>query len=110
MSKTEHTPTPWKAVETNDDYGTWEIIADDTGQCLIATVENDNADMDAQLADAEFIVRACNSHDALAEALQAVMETFEREYQKLTDGRDGTTQNFTSMWMARSALRAAGIE
>lgn len=102
----ERTPGPWKATHIGEGEFRKEIIIDTATCGQIAEV----LDAGNGAANAAFIVRACNSHDALLEALKAVMETFEREYQKLTDGRKGTTQNFTSMWMARAALQAAGIE
>lgn len=57
---TQHTPTPWEDIEGEPYHGI-EII-DGNGHCFMATKE-----------DRAFIVRACNSHDALVEALEWVI-------------------------------------
>ncbi len=55
----DHTPTPWEArgaeIQSND---TKEYIA----ECAMGDIKYD-------LANAEFIVLACNAHDALVERL-----------------------------------------
>ena len=50
--------------------GDIEILADDDGQCLIATVYSENcAGSQIPMKDAKRIVKAWNCHDDLAEAL-----------------------------------------
>lgn len=76
---TKHTPIPWIVREHPDNKSEFfvqgprlkpehpydvEIMADDHGNELYPT--------EVKRADAEFIVRAVNSHDALAEALKGV--------------------------------------
>ena len=65
---TEHTPTPWRLAEqtqrAEDQVCTHKIRTldgDDYYSGLVA-----EADLES---DAAFIVRACNAHDALVEAL-----------------------------------------
>lgn len=72
--KAAHTPTPWFAVR-NSKY--WEI---NTGDCdyspSIAECCPSKCKWgeDVEAANAAFIVRACNSHEALVEALKAIRE------------------------------------
>ena len=60
--RSEHTPTPWRrsprCVES--------ILTDEESPLVVAFV-NINKE-----ANAEFIVRACNAHDALVEALREI--------------------------------------
>lgn len=56
--QTKHTPTPWK---TNTAVATYIQAADG---CHIAKTD-DGYETDLREANAAFIVRACNSHDAL---------------------------------------------
>ena len=63
----EHTPTPWKYdILDDDNFG---ISA---GWTDIATVYNRD-DSPTDKANAEFIVRACNSHGDLLAALKAIV-------------------------------------
>lgn len=71
MSDTKHTPGPWQVSHIRSVVGTiiWRNDGneDNTGHARICrNVTNP--------ADAEFIVRACNSHDQLVAALQAARE------------------------------------
>jgi len=87
---TKHTPTPWHndympSTGFGCGYGKSQIIASG-GQAIagIACVEPNKGEMyhkgtlskeamDTLEANAEFIVRACNNHDALIEALGLAM-------------------------------------
>lgn len=74
-----HTPGPWAASEMGTDRSFWDALAADdvriirtnwdgfTGD-VIAAVWADDDSSDA--ANAAFIVRACNSHYALLDALK----------------------------------------
>ena len=58
--KAQHTPTPWNLNGRHIDA--------EKGNKLIVSLRSEH---DAEnLANAAFIVRACNSHDALVEALE----------------------------------------
>ncbi len=65
-----HTPTPWKKVDV------WSIIATQIkGKPLVATAGCDTqVEKDERIANAEFIVLACNCHDELLEACKAAYE------------------------------------
>ena len=61
----KHTPTPWK-VDGNSD-----VFSGDPSKGTrkdIACIQSDN-----YAEDAEFIVRACNAHDDLLEALERIV-------------------------------------
>lgn len=58
----KHTPTPWQS--NHDDI----LASDDPCDVVAVVVERD--DFDETLANAEFIVRAVNSHDKLVKALE----------------------------------------
>lgn len=69
MSKPKHTPTPW-VLGTSDDA----IDTVEPGQEFVV-----HADLKSEmgLANAEFIVKACNNHDALLAALRLALSTME---------------------------------
>ena len=74
MTKTaNHTPTPWRRDET--DESCFVIPRNDLQTVQIVCVLGEHSDVaDAtDYANAAFIVRAVNSHDALVEALEAVL-------------------------------------
>ncbi len=71
--RTPHTPTPW-------DASNWRICANVRGpraiKVICDTANNKATRTDENAANAAFIVKACNSHDALLEAcLAAIMAT-----------------------------------
>lgn len=101
-----HTPTPWKIVEGDGmDYNVLQIITDvreHKNQVGIANVDiGFEGPLGAeQPANAAFIVRAVNAHDALVEALESLMgRTF------LITGEDKATD--LAMAKARAALELA---
>lgn len=65
MNKTEHTPTPWykdgRAIVTEPRIPEIEIC--------VCTADSEVNEQESQ-ANAAFIVRACNSHALLVEALK----------------------------------------
>lgn len=105
-----HSPTPWKA------YG--ELIDTDTIDAgpiaLVRNIDGTKATLDA---NAEFIVKAVNNHDALLEALKA-----EDAYQNSGLGRTTPppdsvlpNTNHTCRWcqecvMRKDAMREAAIK
>ena len=75
MSEPKHTPTPWGA--TNKPLilkGQWTIWDNDGHGLQVATLSQRggalNDKIDCTEANAAFIVRACNSHDAMVEIQQ----------------------------------------
>ncbi len=85
----KHTPTPWQAqppLENEDGLAIIGLQLDEDGTPLFtptnglvavtcqSPVEFDEGDYTRAAANAAFIVRACNSHDALLEALEALTE------------------------------------
>lgn len=83
----KHTPTPYHADR--------EIITDQHGKEVART--NHTIRIEAY-ANAEFIIRACNSHEALVEALQDLLT-----WPALAHCAD------TRVAQAREALAAAGV-
>jgi hypothetical protein len=67
---TEHTPTPWAVEDTGCGI---EIVS---GNFVVAEIlPADGKDpTDQDRANAAFIVRACNAHDELVRALEAIAE------------------------------------
>ena len=66
MTKAQHTPTPYhiESVATSA-YSARVFICDANGSRV--------TDINCGDDDAKFIVKACNAHDALIEALEAVL-------------------------------------
>ena len=78
---TKHTPTPWRRSTTNPfaintaEGGASRAIAEvSTGEWMPDVFVGANE----AIANAEFIVRACNSHDELLAALSDVCDGVER--------------------------------
>ena len=71
MTQTKHTATPWKAYEN-------EI----TSTFPIAMCQSDVRGLKEAKANAEFIVRAVNSHADLVKGAQIVVEYFSRGVKK----------------------------
>jgi hypothetical protein len=100
-----HTPTPWE-VQAGDDYFITAVgypkdvpsVVDNNldDDVLVALVGNQTSDCGE--ANARFVVRAVNSHEALVEALQLAL----RE-----SGCDGDLCNYRWHEKARSALALA---
>jgi hypothetical protein len=70
----KHTPTPWRVIdnEPGNGYGSMDIapLLIEGEFFAVAAIIGDVARIDPQ-ANAAYIVRACNSHAALVEALKA---------------------------------------
>jgi len=81
MKKEQHTPTPWKACKSNEDFNGpyWELDEDDKVEYAArpytsiesagGIVTNAHDRFEFRLGDAEFIVKACNAHEELVEVL-----------------------------------------
>ncbi len=74
MNEPKHTPTPWRITG----YGIIGGIEDGSGQTVAQAQERPSRKRSEpdheRLANAAFIVRACNAHDALVEALVEIRE------------------------------------
>lgn len=75
-TKLVHTPTPWDDASNYPEFASVRIFA---GSHYIATVGNSDDTKAQTEANAEFIVRACSSHEELVAALQYVVNCFDRE-------------------------------
>jgi len=69
MSK--HTETPYNAQLVTSHYQKKYIIQDSVGNVIVSTPEN--YDGEKHKANADFIVRACNSHDDLVAACKEAL-------------------------------------
>lgn len=72
--KTEHTSIPWLISDYPNGFNL-EIIADDGRVC---TVHGTSGTASETRANAEFICRASNNHEALVSACQIAIATIER--------------------------------
>lgn len=98
--KTNHTPTPFPLpLRVNGSELTTAIWVEDANGKRVLTVKNCEIDLER----AEFIVRACNSHDALVAALEELLEHVEwrRRIAHETTGPNDCTHR------ARAALALA---
>ncbi len=76
QKRSNHTPTPWKVKYAREIYG-----GESFGR-FISTTESRNVMPHITVEDsanAEFIVRAVNSHEVMLEALKTARERFVRE-------------------------------
>lgn len=74
---TKHTPTPWHSISHS--WAHTSIIADASTIALLdiedeATEDNQEELEALKVANAEFIVRACNAHDQLVAAVKLAKE------------------------------------
>jgi hypothetical protein len=104
MSETKHTPGPWKAGRFNTNPAApIQIYGPDRDP--IVTTAHCYGDHDANAA---FIVRACNSHDALVAALEHIVESIEDAKHVLgSDSREGRTLDAIMSCGAMIEVRAA---
>lgn len=65
----EHTPTPWRAIEPDNSNYLLEIVGTNVrgNEELVCRPPGRKRN-----ANAAFIVKACNSHDALVKALEEI--------------------------------------
>ena len=103
-----HTATPWKVIKTSDT----KIVRQGNEQSTIGIWSKDECIDIAYLrvgmasrvneSNAEFIVKAVNSHEALVEACKS-LEQFET-----TPDKDVVTISYKAIQRAREALKLAG--
>lgn len=93
--KTKHTPTPWiwkKAIKLDSEGGTWF-------QTLIEKADYDDPEYNGggaillheaqwkiKKANAEFIVKACNSHDELVAEVEGFRKVVENQIKHRAEG------------------------
>ncbi len=99
----EHTPTPWEWEKIENaawsDYGpNLRSVAMGSPKVLSAW-GHDAWGVDVNDANAEFIVRACNSHDELVSALEAALHALDG----LIDKGSAMDQGLAALWRARIA-------
>lgn len=103
MSETKHTPTPWYLADDDD----CRICCPEEDVCTADTHRDEySPDEDEAIANAAFIVRAVNSHDALVEALQSLLDETLNCVDDGTLPRDAVDNN-AGVKKARTALAKA---
>lgn len=76
-----HTPTPWRT------YAGRAIVFDADGNYVAYCGQSHFIETEEQKANAEFIVRACNSHDELVAALEDLSGLCERAWDGIVIGK-----------------------
>jgi hypothetical protein len=94
---TQHTPTPWVYDEVTRQI--W-----DAQKCTIVDMDYSDQLPDADVANAAFIVRACNSHEQLVAALKITTNDLAVAIEQA--GKDPAADDRVKR--ARAALAAAG--
>ena len=77
QNETKHTPTPWQAIEWSCHAPTSIAYISGSTNIPVAECAGIGGDTDDAIANAAFIVRACNEHAALcvvAEAAKAIAD------------------------------------
>ena len=77
----EHTPTPWTANEQFVQGADHTTIVNTFGNYPPHERLGQIAAFAEAKANAEFLCRACNSHDALLEACEAFIEAWDKSHQ-----------------------------
>jgi hypothetical protein len=80
MSEPKHTPIPWRIGYYNAQKCTIGIVVDtDAGEDVVAEVCHHDGYLPGEFgeANAAFIVRACNSHDALLAACRRLLDVID---------------------------------
>lgn len=93
-----HTPTPYshQVAMSSDNHHESYILADCSSKIIAYTArEKEGLTFEQTRANAAFIVRACNSHDALVEVLKRALYNAEHNREQDT-------------WAIRAALKLAG--
>jgi hypothetical protein len=80
MENNRHTPIPWYIEgESGNPHEAYIIVGDKQGSTIAWTSNsfddssNEEYISEEDTANAQFIIRACNSHDELLEALESVL-------------------------------------
>jgi len=90
---TEHTPTPWIVThQTGSDFS-FDIVSPQEPRGIIVGSTGSCMDVNSRSgADAAFIVRAVNSHEALLEAAKRIIDSINEEQRN--NGLVGYTEGF----------------
>ncbi len=113
-TETKHTPTPWRVGLRNGVFGADEFIGGDRHYQVVCTPtsggiyrrHSTESELQAEAeANAAFIVRSCNAHDALVSALKGMRLALDSIYMRI-DG-DLTPAEATCDQQARAALALA---
>ena len=66
----EHTPVPWQCIPSDDYFDTYHVWP---GNLPTPDFSSDDARYPQELANADFIERACNSYRKLLDALEWIV-------------------------------------
>lgn len=113
--KTGHTPTPWGFgdLEKGSKRPMWEHIVDSHGTQISTVMQSivrgcqvigPETQEEAE-ANAAFIVRACNAHEALVAALKALITDAEAMDKRLLEDQPDPGCEKGSITRARAALK-----
>lgn len=110
----KHTPTPWKIYDELGcgcrEIGRWNDCADQNDpfcgkEDVCCTVGHYDDSVD--LANASFIVRACNSHEVLVLALKQAIRLYEGMVHDEYDGTSMLDEMLSDIEECRAALKLA---
>ena len=105
-----HTPTPWRVAPSGGISGNGEIVVCNDIPTLIECEEKPITDgFGRASANAEFIVRAVNSHAELVEALRALLSEWNNRT-ALIESCDLTENEDRAVAMAEAALKKAEVQ
>lgn len=109
MTQVQHTPTPWSVEQPNEQTpNLWIVAAGNPGIAKIETCDYDDGKghriTGEDQANAAFIVKAANSHQALVNALQTIKHSMQ---QALKPENDRKREIELSLAIAAAALALA---
>lgn len=102
-----HTPTPWEIADYgfNDGFIILSPKVSETGlRCLRPVADIDHgSNRDQKRVDSEFIVRACNNHEKLLEALKDILSDHDVRMEQYPD-RNNQPNRIAVMERAREVI------
>jgi len=106
MSQIAHTPTPWKAVTVNGEPNQSMILDGEGFNHWVAHIQHNGEYMpEKQKANADFIVKAVNSHEdliwALKTAIEIICDGYDEEPQDLWATSDCQAVNVMKSTLAK---------
>lgn len=102
---TAHTATPWQ-VNDNDSFQICDADGEVRGCAPIAFMHS--APRAEKIANAKFIVRACNAHDDLVKALQAARDALRDCHPAMRHFPETTLNHANAIAAVSAALAKAG--